>query len=438
MTTTLPSIWAIDLNNEEKYQIESYVPLKSAHLEVIDGIDILYLNGSNYEMGYQYGVLVADKIEENFRAVINTLEQFGLTFDDLLETWEIQSEYTPQEYIDEMHGMADGSGIDYENICVCQVVPMFYRCCGAAAWGPATTDGKLIQMRSWDYDPNIRDPTTGTLMQENQLVIVRDPESGYASITPVVAGMCGNVGGINEQEIAIGQMTSLTYYNSDIKKEGTPMFFRIRYALDHTASIEDAIKVLNSNRTVGWNFIISDGKVPVGFVLEQTANFSYNGTFDDPVESQKPFYPIDHVVRRANIFISSQCAATQRKYYNPEPFAFVRYLLYKIAGIQPNFFVEFTHYNAISEALKDHLGNLDLNVTMDLLRDVYNFNTDNFWWTFLKTFFQVTAHRRIYNSLHQWVACPETGEILISFADADAVASENMIHHFNLYDLISP
>ena len=33
---------------------------------------------------------------------------------------------------------------------------------------------------------------------------------------------------------------------------------------------------------------------------------------------------------------------------------------------------------------------------------------------------------------HQWSACPETGELVISFADADSLAHENKLHYFNL------
>ena len=42
-----------------------------------------------------------------------------------------------------------------------------------------------------------------------------------------------------------------------------------------------------------------------------------------------------------------------------------------------------------------------------------------------------------FKSLHQWVCCPETGDIIISFSDADYdTAYENFVHHFNLFDLL--
>ena len=41
-----------------------------------------------------------------------------------------------------------------------------------------------------------------------------------------------------------------------------------------------------------------------------------------------------------------------------------------------------------------------------------------------------------FSSFHQWVACPETGDVLISFADGENQAQYNKIHEFNLYDLL--
>ena len=41
-----------------------------------------------------------------------------------------------------------------------------------------------------------------------------------------------------------------------------------------------------------------------------------------------------------------------------------------------------------------------------------------------------------FSSFHQWVACPETGDIYISFADGNIQAQYGKIHHFNLFELL--
>ena len=40
-------------------------------------------------------------------------------------------------------------------------------------------------------------------------------------------------------------------------------------------------------------------------------------------------------------------------------------------------------------------------------------------------------------SWNQWTAYPESGDIYVSFANADKYASQNTVHHFNLFELLN-
>jgi hypothetical protein len=42
-----------------------------------------------------------------------------------------------------------------------------------------------------------------------------------------------------------------------------------------------------------------------------------------------------------------------------------------------------------------------------------------------------------YTSGHQWVACPKTGDILISIGTHENHAYKNPVHRFNLFDLLN-
>jgi len=37
-------------------------------------------------------------------------------------------------------------------------------------------------------------------------------------------------------------------------------------------------------------------------------------------------------------------------------------------------------------------------------------------------------------SVHQWVACPETGDMAIAFTKGQVVSFKNPIHYFNLFE----
>ena len=121
-----------------------------------------------------------------------------------------------------MQGMADGSGISFERIAIVNIIPMRFHCCGIAAWGEATADSTLYHTRSLDYALNIVDPKSGTYLQENQIMFVRQPESGHASLYPGFAGLAGCLGGINSAGLALGQSSSWCEDETDY---GTPVSY---------------------------------------------------------------------------------------------------------------------------------------------------------------------------------------------------------------------
>ena len=406
--------------------------LEGGWLEECDGVKILHVNGSYYQMGYQQGSFLQDEIKQNIRMMDSWLEQRGFSYDDLLALWAVMKEYLPEMYKDEMQGMADSVDVSFEQIAVYNTWPavinhVLVSCCGSAAWGSATLDGKLYFMRSLDIlHPGwgITDPETGTLFRENQVLIVRNPDDSYASVYPCSAGAVYSWGGMNEQGIAIESNTCLTY---DSTFHGISAAFRMRMVLDSAASAEEAISIINAKRTCGWNFILSDGKIPRGYVIEQTANLLYVGVWFDPIESIDPFWEIEDVVRRCVMFNSPACAATQqeRKQYDPSGLdGFLLFLLGKNL-----YFPVWCKYKALSQEIEKQYAALDVNSTMSLLRDVYLGKTD-----FL---FAITQILSSFKALHQWVACPQTGDIVISFADRDTdTACKNPVYYLNFFDLL--
>ncbi|HKD35628.1 MAG TPA: hypothetical protein VKB78_02475, partial [Pirellulales bacterium] len=87
-------------------------------LEKIDGYPVLHLKGTPYEMGYQHGALLKESVKSNMH---NILEVEGSTSVDLgpislkprflMDTIpNIERPYVPDRYLDEMSGLAAGSG----------------------------------------------------------------------------------------------------------------------------------------------------------------------------------------------------------------------------------------------------------------------------------------------------------------------------------------
>ena len=357
------------------------------------------------------------------------LWQEGYSYDALLEIWAVMEAYLPQYYKDEIQGMADGLEMSFEDVAVYSMWPAVFNhlfCCGGAIWGSATKEGKLYHFRSLDWSNgfSFNDPESDSYLRENQVLIVRNPDIGYASVYPEFAGAICCWGGINEKGIAIGENTCLTY---DTTFQGISAAFRMRMVLDHASTAEKAIEIMNSNRTCGWNFIVSDGNIPRGYVIEQTANLVYVGTSFDSVESTSPFWEIEDVVRRGPCFINPLCAATQkeRPYYDPSGLR--GFLLFFIS--KNPYFAVWSQYKALSQEIENQWGSLDLNTTVSLLRDVYLGRTDG-----LFLLMQIMGS---YRSFHQWIACPETGELVISFANRDNTAVRNQVQYFTISELIA-
>ena len=86
------------------------------------------------------------------------------------------------------------------------------------------------------------------------------------------------------------------------------------------------------------------------------------------------------------------------------------------------------HYTAISKGIESEWGNLDLNKTMDVLRNIYLGKTDIRY-----LILHILGGGK---TPYQLVSCPETGEFVVSFATKDKNAYENPTHYFNLFELL--
>jgi len=408
-----------------------YDPLDGGWVEEIDGVTILHISGTNYEMGYQNGYLLKDKIYEVYRAVL-TLAEPGYV-EKLLNLWNTSlKQFTPEEYLVEMQGVADGSGLTFEDIVILNKFYVFFSmgCTDMAAWGPATLNGELIHLHSLDWYV-MKDPVSGHYVDDNQIMCVRNPDNGFASIYISFAGGVFAPQGFNEKNIAVSEDTSGTI---DFTWNGTDVDVRFLQVLDHAATATDAINIMTNNTNGGVNYIISDGNIPIAYVVEETANFTYIGTWDDPVESTSPFWSIDHVVRRRNFFIHPDAAKTQRYVYDLR-FSTAPWKIFS----SDEFFYVWRCYRALSMEVGKLWGALELNNTLTMLRSIYRGNTDWYltWFNFLMTVYTL-QHTLQYEiiSYNQWAVCPKTGDIAISFAEGETSAEYTTIHYFNFYNLL--
>jgi dienelactone hydrolase/predicted choloylglycine hydrolase len=337
---------------------------------------VLLVAGTPYEMGLQHGKLLAREARECARMFLDefAIAKLGQTRQTFADIWKQAEPNIPQKYKDELRGIAEGSGVPIEELQLLHAIPERFHCSGAAAFGPATRDGKLYHTRSLDYSLEIGKDKTA---QENSVVVVYKPDDGYAHVNVAWAGFAGSVTGMNAQGVAVGEMgcrhKAETY-------DGLPMVFLVREILYGADGLERAIEITRrAPRTCGYNFIYSDGKAP-GAAAAIEVNKDHVKVFPAGGEEENvaPHYAIPHCVRRVNHFVDKELAAGQRDGYDPRFSAAASWL----------------GYHLISEQLKKDRGKIDAERMIALQR----------------------GYPGVAPCLHQAVFAPTDREIYVAFA----------------------
>ncbi|MFH2067857.1 MAG: C45 family peptidase [Candidatus Omnitrophota bacterium] len=222
---------------------------KSALLEK-DGQKVLVLKGNPYEMGYQHGVLLKEEIKKLTEVVL--MISYATKPGSLERAWQATKNFIPSRYLEEMKGLADGAEIPLEKVQLANLFPELFHCSGIAVFGKATKNGELLHGRILDYMTEIG-------MQKFATVTVFQPDKHHAFITAGFTGFIGSVTGMNDRQIAVGEMGG----GGAEKWSGVPMSFLVRRVLEEADSLDSSVKVFqDSPRTCEYYYVISDGKIP--------------------------------------------------------------------------------------------------------------------------------------------------------------------------------
>src|SRR5262249_22318106 len=108
-------------------------------LEEVDGSRVLHVRGTPYEVGYQQGGLLRDDIREQVRFLFDVkakeakLEFAGVKVDPkslVALVANLQKPHVPPRFYEEIRGVADGSGMAYEEVLVANFIPELFHCSG--------------------------------------------------------------------------------------------------------------------------------------------------------------------------------------------------------------------------------------------------------------------------------------------------------------------
>jgi isopenicillin-N N-acyltransferase like protein len=226
------------------------------YLEVIDSQRVLHLKGTPYELGYQHGKLLDELARNNIMSIVDNQSEIGKSEEYQMYKMlrdgmhERLLPHIPKAYIEEMKGLAEGCGLRYEDVLIANLFPEAFHCSGIALMGKATQGGELYHVRLLDYMTNVG-------LQDYAVLMIVEPEGANAFMNVSYAGSIGSITGMNEKQIAIGEMGGDGVGHWD----GMPMSFLLRYALEHASTLDEAKAIFRDTpRTCEYYYVISDAK----------------------------------------------------------------------------------------------------------------------------------------------------------------------------------
>ena len=232
-------------------------------------ITVMYLWGTPYEMGYAHGKLCAARVKSLCTGLsLGAALAMGISPAKLDETWKQMAPFVPARYKEELRGLADGSGTSLDVIQRAHAIPDLseFHCTFFAAWGKATRNGHLEQIRALDY-------ATAAGLQDAPALIVCKPTGGHAFINIGWVGFIGCVSGMNDRHIAVSEIGD-SFGPEHETLAGEPMPFVLRDVLENAGTLDEGVNsVRAAHRTSSFLYCIGDSKIPAARALRTAKDF---------------------------------------------------------------------------------------------------------------------------------------------------------------------
>ncbi len=232
-------------------------------------ITVIYLWGTPYEMGFAHGKLCADKVKGICEHLaMGACLAMNCTPTDLDKAWKQMEPFVPARYREEMRGLADGAGVKLQLVQWAHAIPDLsqHHCTFFAAWGKATHNGHLEQIRALDY-------ATEAGLQNSPALIVSKPDGGNVFVNIGWVGFIGCVSGMNLKHIAVSEIGD-NFGHEHETLAGEPMPFVLRDVLERANTLDDGVGIIRrAKRTSSFLYCVGDSKIPSARALRTAMDF---------------------------------------------------------------------------------------------------------------------------------------------------------------------
>jgi predicted choloylglycine hydrolase len=304
-------IWGVSLAAFLAARPVGAVRQRKAWVERKDGITVLHVSGTAYEMGHQQGTLLRKEIGEAAEQmwVKPVRAALGPQFDEIKQAVRQVAELCPSYILEEIRGMADGAQVPYEDLLFASLSPDILQnlgvtsrfesmlegkpgCSNMVAFGRATADGKVYHAFNFDWIKEIG-------IQKHYQVTAYRPKDGQPFVAIGWTGVLYCTTGINAHGLSTG-MVGATNVNKQMV--ALPMGMMHRRIVQEAESLPQAVAMIgNAKRPSGYNYVLAQPKPPYAIAVETDAKHAVVWYPNDPREKQVEYaIPLTDAIVRSD------------------------------------------------------------------------------------------------------------------------------------------
>jgi hypothetical protein len=271
----------------------------------LNNISVVRLQGEPFQNGYNIGQEFRDEVHTLYKTLFSRSPLsfvrgrpfFHLPIGRKVKTREFEDaferikEHIPPEYMDEMRGIADGSGVPLEQIHMAHILPtitehhqakrncfedadkLFPTTCSViGAIGDATEMGNVYTVRILDWLRKLN-------LHERPVVLCYEPQEKDKNVSVGFSwpGFCGFVTGVNDQGISFGEQGWRNTPGQE-SLDGIPFTFLARDMLTGASTQQEAVDYFrNADRTSSYVYLIASGREQEAQILLTTASTGPEG-----------------------------------------------------------------------------------------------------------------------------------------------------------------
>ncbi|MCA9437454.1 MAG: hypothetical protein KC978_16845, partial [Candidatus Omnitrophica bacterium] len=226
--------------------------------EGADQIPLLVVTGTPYEMGFAVGSLMKEethKVLQGFLHLARMGDEERFSDETLDAAWESVSPHTHEAFKEELRGIAEGSGLDLQDVIRAHMVPVVadYACSGVAFWGDRVENGHLLQIRNLDYE-------TRAGLQDYPAVVIYIPKEGVPHVCPTFAGCAGANTGMNYAGIALTEIGDTPASDWPFNLDGVHFTSLFRDILANAKDLDTAVGMIkDAPRIKKYHYVFGSG-----------------------------------------------------------------------------------------------------------------------------------------------------------------------------------